>query len=574
MWLLLGQIFSFVLLVGTFIYVRSCGAIVRSIVPRSLASETGLLLRTVFYVGPTAIAGAVLYLANTRGDVIWISLTGVYLSWGQDLLYTLAMLYYFFVLRRIRRRPASFESIIRLQDYAAWPSSEVVRRPLDYLVPRLPFAKGWKKTTVLIGPADFERYLLGDTRLVDEAELGTIAIPYLDFCAVPHFPLPSLKFSGHLESDDTPGTNSTADSLPNENEEVPIYYERPVEYVRKFVAENFLAEHTPELARKRHEWAKKVGVQKREVEAAAVRFYLVNRALHAELSEELWTTSCRICRTLPGVIARSWKAFHFQESVRLRYLALFNTVDQLLRMLGALIFCRIRDGGLLVDGKLAGKEFRVPASILGWSKTIELALRIDCAGLEEIRNVLLKPRAEFAEWEERFKPFSAVIGGPVGLLPAHRHLLGGLTLLFVLRNKIIGHGGIGSRLNMRPLRYLSTVHHFFLSLMPEILDLNIELFAGTDPKGETSFPDQGTTGMLKLRGEHFPLLKLGDITSVMHPYLYYRNGKLLILNRMTRDSVSFVDFEVNNSFEPSFLTLKIDSNDFLKPFDGMSNFTT
>src|ERR1051326_4398077 len=80
MWLLLGQIFSFVLLVGTFIYVRSCGAIVRSIVPRSLASETGLLLRTVFYVGPTAIAGAVLYLANTRGDVIWISLTGVYLG--------------------------------------------------------------------------------------------------------------------------------------------------------------------------------------------------------------------------------------------------------------------------------------------------------------------------------------------------------------------------------------------------------------------------------------------------------------------------------------------------------------
>ncbi len=47
-------------------------------------------------------------------------------------------------------------------------------------------------------------------------------------------------------------------------------------------------------------------------------------ALNHRLPEDLWEASCNLCRNPPSVIAASWKSFHFQDGLRLRFASLFN----------------------------------------------------------------------------------------------------------------------------------------------------------------------------------------------------------------------------------------------------------
>jgi hypothetical protein len=550
MWLLLDQLFAFALLVGTFIYIRSVGAVLRSLMPKALAHEQGLPLTTALYVGPTAAVGLALYFAQVRGGVVWISLVGVYLSWVQDLVYIVGMTYYYFILRRIRHRPASFESLIQLRAYAAWPSSDVVRRPLDYLLPRLPFIKSWKKPSVMIKPADFQRFLKGNTRLIDYAELNLLPLSYLDFCAVPHFPLP-VNYPGNFT-----GNEPDEESAPRARR----YGAKggPVEHLENQMRDSF--------RRYFGEPPKKVRPEPEgeELQSAAVRFYLMNRALNFELTEELWQTSQRICRTMPGSIARTWKGFHFQQSVRLRYLSLFNTADQLQRLLGSIVLSRVRDAGHLREGMLGNQKFRVPASPVQWAQTIEQALLTEDTGLDAFRSLLLASSDNYMQWQDRLRPFAEVIGGPIVFPEGQRHLLAGLSLLSVLRNKIIGHGGVGSQLRMQPLVYLSALHYFFLELAKEILKLDIQVFAVMTERRQ-ALRDQAVALPLQLAGEHVAVAKAQGLGPIrMHPYLRYRDGRLLIIDRATKEGVTFVDYEAH-SVEPTYLMFEIDPDDFLMP---------
>lgn len=554
MWMLLDQLFAFTLLLGTFLYVRSVGAVLRSLLPKTLALGLGLPLTTALFVSPTALVGFALYLAHVRGGVVWISLFGIYLSWGQDLIYIIGMIYYYLILRRIRHQAASFESLIQLGAYAEWPSSDVVRRPLDYLLPRLPFIKSWKKPSVMIKPVDFQRFLKGNARLIDYAELDLLPLSYLDFCAVPHFPLPVNEANN--------GTGNGANSDSGSRGRRYGSKGGPVEHLENQLRDSFVRFFGEAPSREKAQT--KPAPESKELQSTAVRFYLMNRALNFELTEELWETSQKICRTMPGSIARTWKGFHFQQSVRLRYLSLFNTADQLQRLLGAIVLCRVRDAGLLREGKLGDQEFRVPASPVQWAETIQLALLTEGAGLEELRSVLLDSRNDFVQWQDRLTPFAEVIGGPIIFPAGQRSLLAGLSLLSVLRNKIIGHGGVGSQLRMRPLVYLSALHYFFLELVKDILKLDIQIFAAT-VDGRHSRRDQAVALPLRLEGEHVAVAKTRSLNPIkMHPYLRYRNGRLLIINRATKEGVSFLDFEAH-SVEPTYLTFQIDPNDFLLP---------
>lgn len=565
MWLLLEELFVFALLVATFVYVRSAGAVLRSLIPRPLIAKSGLPLTALLYVAPSTLLGAALYIAHVRGGVIWISIAATYVSWAQDLLYLLGMGYYYLVLRRIRTHPVSFELLIRLQEYAVWPSSDVVRRPSDYLLLRLPFASRWKKTTVLINSVDFDRFLNNDLRLIDEAELGRIAISYPEFCAVPHFSLP-------LESEEPPkgfefGKWKQAGPSPSPSRARKSGPELQLPFGLGQLLQRFFEDGPREELSERRLRRIQSAAYRKPPEAADTRYYLVNRALHAELSDELWHTSRRLCQTLPSVMARSWKSFHFQDSMRLRFVALFNTADLIQRLVGSILLCELRDAGLIADGKLAGETFRVPASVLQWSRTLELALTSAEPGRTPFHRILLTPGQSHEEWQRRLSPFGPVLGRAIRFSPSNGHTLGAWGVLGTLRNKIIGHGGMGSHLKLRPLLYLSSLHQFFLATMREIADLDLAILAQTNENAPTFATDQGLGSALGLRDDHVAFARHPHPPGLvsLHPYFRYHEGRLLIINKLTREGVNYIDYNVANILEPSFVTLKTDWEEFIKP---------
>jgi hypothetical protein len=569
MWLLWEQLFAFGLLVATFIYVRSSSAVLRSLLPRTFTAEMGLALTALFYVTPSTLIGLGLYLAHVKAGVIWISVTAVYLSWGQDMLYVAGMTYYYLVLRRIRNHPASFALLIRLQEYAVWPSSDVVRKPFDYLLPRIPFARRWKKTTVLIKPIDFHRFLKNDLRLVDEAEPDQLSLTYAEYCAVPHFLLPpeSLREArppgfaqaGEKKSDSEQPGLEASEHEPGLASLLGVS--------DKLASIKCLIEEGPtETVTERRLQRLRSIQEKNRPETNATRYYLVNRSLHAELSEELWNTSRGLCQTLPSVIARTWKTFHFQESMRLRFVALFNTADLIQRLVGSIALCSLRDAGLLADNKVGEEEFRVPASTLQWTRALELALAAHGNLLARLSTILLEPSEDYREWQTRLAPFGAVLGRTIEFSSNNRNRLAGWRVLGTLRNKIIGHGGIGTHLRLRPLLYVSSVHHFFLSMMRNIVDLNLGLVASADHDLKDFTLDQGLGVPRKLAGAHFAFASLDDQSLVaLHPYFRYHEGRLLIINRVTKERASYIDYNVANIFEPSFVTLKTDWDEFITP---------
>lgn len=539
MWFLWAKLLAFILLAATFIYLRSASAVLRSLLPKSLTAEMGLPLIATLFVTPSILLGFGLYLAHVQAGVIWISVTAIYFSWIQDLLYVSGIVYYYFVLRRIRKRPASFDLLICLEEYAAWPSTDVVRRPFDYLLPRLPFARRWKKTKVLVRPIDFHRFLNDDLRLIDEAELALVGLTYLEFCAVPHFLLPPQEPA------------AAARSNFGEWREEPSDAEQM---------------SPPPASRRQTRGRYPLRMEK---ETSATRYYIVNRALHAELTEELWATSRKLCQTLPSAIARTWKTFHFQESVRLRFVALFDTSDLIQRLICSVVLCTLRDEGVLVNGTLGGQEFRIPASTLHWTDMLELAFTAHGKRLERLSRILLEPRENYEEWQEGLSPFGAVLGGSILFPPNSRNVLAGWRMLGILRNKIIGHGGVGTHLRLRPLLYLSAVHYFFLTMMREITDLDLGVFAGNGEGGAQKklLKDQGLGTALNVSGNHhaFACPEHQHAMVSLHPYFRYHDGRLLIINRLTKEGVNYIDYNVANIFEPSYLTLKTERDDFIRP---------
>ncbi len=557
MLLLLEEIFTFASLVMTFVYVRCAGAVLRSLLPGIRMADVPVLVRAVLYVSPTSFVAAVLYVLHVQRGLIWISLTAIYISWAQDLLYVIGAIYYYFVLRRLRRLPASSEFSIRLQDYADWPSSDVVRKPLDYLLQRLPVVKRWRTASVLIRPVDFQRFLRSDLRLLDEAEPALLDFSYEDFCAVPHFPFPSLSASHERKT--IAGAQGSNSSDPN-SALLPTLF--------------------PQLAKVKH--ALQVGPQsleakrlqrfhkdrrKHESKSNVPQHYLMNRALNCDLTESLWNTSTLICRTLPSVVARTWKTFHFQESLRLRFVALFNAADLIQRLLGAIVLCRLRDSGNLIEEKLAGEDFQIPLSTRKWSETLEFALKSSDSKMQDLQR-LLEPRDDYEIWQSRLEPLVPLLGGPIVFSKHNRHTLAGLRVLAVLRNKIIGHGGVGTHLRMRPLFYLSAVHYFFLSLMAGIIECDVAIFAGTDSEGQRLIIDRGLGAKEHDANRDRAYARVqGKPFEPLYPYLRYHEGRLLFQSRVSkaRNWTEYVDYNVARSLEPSLVRLETDWNDYIKP---------
>lgn len=523
MWLLLEKIFAFTLLVATFIYIRSFAAVLRSLYPKSVTNKIGLRLTALLFVLPSFFVGLGLYVLYYRFGVVWISTTGIWLSWGQDLFYLLGMIYYYSVLRRIELQPASFELLIRLQDHASFPSSDVVRKPLDYLLFRLPIGKRWKKTTVLVKPADFRRFLKNDLRLIDEVDQPALLLAeHGNINSVPHFPV-SIIQAGNF--------GNWRETEEEKKDEPPT--------------------------------------KKSQIKTENARYHIINRALHSQINEETWNTSRLICDTPPFIIARTWKTFHFQESVRLRLVALFNTSDLIQRLTGAIILSILRDKGIFPTTTSTGEPFRLPETSSHWIKTLQDILQnTSTPELECFRQALLQPRQDYLEWQQRLSPFSMVLGNPILFSPQKCDALAGWRDLGILRNKIIGHGGVGAHIQLRPIVYLSALHYFFLATMRDVVSLNLSIFIGTESDGlQIISKDQGFSSSKPIAANCLAYYRQAENKNLtcLFPYIRYHEGRMLIMNKLTKNGINYIDYNSANVFEPSFITLDADWNDFILP---------
>lgn len=299
------------------------------------------------------------------------------------------------------------------------------------------------------------------------------------------------------------------------------------------------------------------------------KFFLVNRIINTALPDELWKTSCRLIQKTPTIIAATWKTYHFQEDVRLRFVTLFNSADLIQRLLGAIIlqivaasgelrilterddFPRNRNNQILSPPNTGGEWNRVLVWVLRNSKNAELDI---------FRRMLLETQPDFSESVEKLAPFWKILQTSPQIPPDEQHILACFSILAQLRNKTVGHGAIGWKFQLRPAIYLSSLHYFFLNTMRKISQLDAGVFAYRKTEEELKIIAliQGLKTPAEVPGDFGVGIKnpANGNNLNLFPFLRFYNGRLLIADSFSKDFVIYTDFNTKNIAEPSFIKLK------------------
>lgn len=509
MWLI-SYIFIFLSFAGTLLFLRFVGRVVRRFIPQSKTVGWNNLKISIVYIAPTVSLGILLLIFRNWFGVILISTTAVWLSLFWDAIHLFCALNFVRKLRRLRHTPDSFFYQVKLVPYNDWAKSNFKNiSPFRYWLRGFSFPsslqmfsfllKGNNEVRIFYG--DFDRFLRRNIRLIDSIEDAENKLPLTagEVIATPH-----------LEA---------INGEPKQN-----------------------------------------------------KFYFVNRVTNTALPDELWETSCRLCQTTPPIIAATWKLYHFQEDVRLRLVTLFNAADLMQRLIGAMILRMLEETGEL-DALLANSDFPrdkskkpiyPPNTNADWNWVLSWTLKNSKSEeLEIFRQILLEPNPNFAANLEKLAPFWQILQ----ITPRHptneQNTLANFYILNQLRNKTIGHGSIGWKLQLRPAVYLSALHYFFLATMENIskLDLGVLAYRQSGEILETASTFRGLWATEIIKDDYQAAIEnpFSGKFLPLSPYLRFYNGRLLIVDRFSKEHAIYIDYNPENITEPSFIKLEISS---------------
>lgn len=570
MWLL-PYIFSMLAFLGTFFFIRIAGKIARQFYTKSSTVNWDNLKITVVRSAPTVVLGILLLMLRNRFGWIWISPGAVWASLTWDGLHLIFTLYYIGKLRSLRRNPASFFYQVKVEPYDDWADSNlpyiipvkfwlrgssvpVLFQPLSFILTF--FGSGKTPLGILYG--DFRRFLRGDFRYVDVFDDidGKLDLSEEELWSVPHLAVKDANaykrqilgfFGGMLGDAVKEGFKRTAkfsdEETGEQNTDDVLKSLEPDDEEPKFSLQAF---------------------------RSTSKSFLTNRAINTALPVELWEASRRLCKTTPSIVADTWKLYHFQDDVRLRLIMLFTVSDLMQRLLGAIVLRMLAEIGEL--GSLTGRpDFpfgKTKEQIVliknnpDWNKLLRWALKnSESEELEIFRRMLLKPNPDFAATVEKLAPIWQILQDKPPHYVTEQNALDAFSLLTHLRNKTVGHGSIGWKLQLRPAVYLSAFHHFFLAAIEDVsnLDLGIAAYLRTEDDLElVSLMDGLSTGEKAEGSGRVAVLNPvnGELLD-LDPYLRFYEGRLLIAEKIFENDAIYVDYKAENIAEPSFIKLEI-----------------
>ncbi|HTG14779.1 MAG TPA: tetratricopeptide repeat protein [Blastocatellia bacterium] len=525
----------------TFFYIRVFGRLLRKRIqlrsPR-LGMPEVVILKAAFTVCP---ALALLYVRHELGWV-WISKAGIWASVSLDVLLSLCLIPYFVAIRRLRHSPAAVRGTVTVDPgfhnaiftFNLWMSLFI------------------RTGTITIAQADAKRFLRGDKRFFDivarENKLSEI------------WNQMKQTYSEGQPDLDSPGIALDAADL--ESRSMPQIVINDIDF-GVLVQEGHLGTTDRAIKDRSPRLFERLT---RSKTAGATESHALNRLLNCGLSDELWEASCNLCKMTPGIVAGSWKRFHFQETLRLRLLVLFNTSDLLQRLIGAIVICKLRDSGELSEMENPDSLKLPPLASGRWNRCLRWALeKSKSADLEVLRGLLLHPRDDFADLANWLKPFEALLGTG-HLLNDGNDTLRAWAALAEVRNKVIGHGGIGRQMQLDPQSYLVPLHHYFLAVVKRIAALDLQVLSALGyPNVEIAGKDQGlyVTGKLPAHSEAVAFVPATRELVVLSPYFKFNKERLLVFNRYSQNDGSrqrdfeYIDFYASSISHPSFIRVPV-----------------
>lgn len=537
----------------TLVYVRAIAGLARRLLPKSFVVRHGMAVIAFFYIAPTAVIALTFLLARAVLGAVWFSPTALWLSLIWDFLVALGAFSYYVTLWRLRRSPESFSLAVKLSKFEDWPSLytlEAISRHTVILIGWM-ILERWFGEKFPVTPSDFHRILRADFRLVDAINEGEMVEAELAKSqAIPHL-------LGDERENSDEGEYDPAQRL----------FGRLIKKGVKAMAN--LKPDTPET--KELLEASRELLEFEEDVPSSGQAPLINRALNAPLPDELWDVSCNLCGRTPEVITASWRRFHAQDGLRLRLVSLFTTAELLQRLAGAMVIARLRDTERLRRTVAESDPLKPPASNGQWTWTLRWALKEAGDGdpaLNWMREFLLAPRDDFHELIRTLEPFEKIVSRATLHSAGSRDTLAGWEILWMLRNKIVGHGGVGWQLQARPLVYLGALHRFFLGLIGDLVsyDLKVSAVVAT-PEHETKVVGRKQEiRLVQMLGDnclavsHLP----GSNTSVLlNPYFRFHSGRLLMFNRLRAGNAEYVDYLTDNIDEPTFKSFPETDDSFL-----------
>lgn len=567
--LVLRYIFGLASFFGTLYFVRFAGKPVQQFVPKDGTTEWDNLKISIVRSTPTLLFAIFLLILRNWFGWIFISATAVWISLIWDGFHLICTAYYVGKLRSLRRNPSAFFFRVKIEPYDDWPNTNLLKifpvrfwtrgisiptllQPLSFLLTFL--GSGTRTLRILYG--DFRRFLLNDFRyidLIDDIERK------LDFSEEELWSIPHLAVKNEAAyKREIFGFLGLLGDIAKEaiEEHVGEQSDESDKKVLQDVLEAISSEENESRFSK-------------QASRSSNGIFLINRSINSALPAELWETSCRLCETTPSIIAATWKLYHFQEDIRLRLVTLFNAADLMQRLIGAIVM-RILDEVGELDSLVAdpdfpcdklGKPVYPPNSNADWNRLLSWILkRSQSPDLELFRQLLLKPNPHFTKDLDRLAPFWQMLQ----VRPQHptndENTLANFYLLNQLRNKTIGHGSVGWKLQLRPAVYLSSLHHFFLATMEEISKIDFLIFAYRESEEDVELLSifkglfktevaEGTEG--RIATENPANEKFLDL----HPYLRFYNGRLLMVDKFFKAEAVYIDYNAENIAEPSFIRL-------------------
>ncbi len=504
----------------TLVIVRTLAALARRSVPFKIIQKRDTFFSGLIYVSAGLVVAVILWCFRRQAGVTWISESALYLSLALDLFFLGGVLFYCYALKRLRKHPDRFPYKVTVVETLKWPDSAVVTHPLRLGLSQLGMVRKWSAPEFQITPPDFTGPLRRNPRLLDDISDGSIL----------GYSKSEIDYFPHLVSE----------------------FEKS--------QDNGAGVHTEKKANAK---AVMVGDAHRTL----------NRALVSGLPDNLWNTSIRLCQSSPQIIATTWKQFYQQKSLRLRLVSLFNTVEMFQRLIGAIALVTLRDEDFPEPEFVIG-ETKIPESMNHWNQALRGVLeRTTTPTLAPLRRVLLTIRDDFDDLLKELTPLREILGDGIIRIDGTRDTLAGWKLLGELRNKLIGHGGVGWKLSVDMTNNLSSLHFFFLAMMKDVSRFDLGVLAVHRNSDLIVIGlDKGLNRALNASGPCLALARVPESNKVveLNPYFRFNTGRLLAIDGYRDKSAiaEYTDYNSADPLEPSFFSFPEHKSSFIQNRHG------
>ncbi len=554
-------LFPYVVFAGTYAYIRMLAAVIRALLPSSFGEKLESIYLVLAFILPSTLLGLLVLIVLFHNGSVWISPVAIIISLTQDALYLIGAIYYHLTLARIRSNPGSFQRLIRKEEYSRWPSVEMVRFPLGHVLELLPVFRRQRDYVFLVRNIDFTRSLKNDSRKIDQIVVGEDHRIESRFLQAPHLKI--VRKGEELISNNKGcirglvfGNLLSFAPKSSERKAVITEIKATKGFDNETEGDSFIKEDIATVTLQ--DVATDVGDE--------LDRYMMNRYINSQLSDEEWRTSEYLCTALPSLVAKSWREFHFQNTTRTRFVSLFNTNELIIRLLAALVkntLERNRDVNFLLPELRQRRLFRDESKLsFKWLNLMNTYLNeSSIASLEgqRLRNLMLSESLNQQEWERRLAPFEMALGNRLSKWKGPFNMLASLQMTTILRNKLVGHGGMGSLIDLQQSLFLSAIHSFFLYSLADLKQLDIKVMKGGESDEAFTRLDAGLNDDEEIVPENEEAYISFDGASApvsLFPFVRYHQGRLVFYDDMVDDEAHYVDFNASSTIEPSIVTLE------------------